>query len=284
MRTARNVIAVVAGSTLFGAIGAFVTLWLKGRISGVVSVPTFAALLGAVVAPYVAEWLRMHWFIAAFDVRVEGRPPWHVPIQVEVVGGDPVAAVRANVAHYYRLSVLNVGLAQAKDCEAVLHDVWFHHSEAWWHLGYWQPDNFHWAGDNRQLAERTINRGREVFFDVGFIPAAELLGRLPVVAGWPGAAGPVFRFATLTQYLSQPGELGQGRYVLGVTVYASNARPQTVFLALRFEQDNFDRIVDAGVMGTAVPGVEVTIASNSPAEFGQVSSPLDILRIQSSGP
>jgi len=131
-----------------------------------------AALLGAVVSPYVAEWIRERIFSARLEMSCEPGVPWSVatedPLEEKPSPPDP-------------------------GCEVVLEQIWFAHRDDWYEIAYWEPVNLLWAGDQAGNAQRTVNREREVFFDIGSVPAEAKLRELEqkgkLTQEWPGSRG-----------------------------------------------------------------------------------------------
>lgn len=276
-----NIVAALLITGVGGSLGAILVLLAQQSGRAEVWVPTIGALLGAVAAPYVAEWLRTHYFTADLVVHCEPREPWAVSTEVgygthEALKANPLARGIA----CYRISIKNVGVSRALNVEAALEHIWFLKRQQWYRLAFWEPATLPWSGDLSQSRDRDVNRGRILYVDVGSVPTEEVLSLKPRTKRWPSqkAGLPRFCLSSLTEYFSQPYELEPGSYVLQIGVYASNATAQEVFLDLEFKPGDFNEI-QFGIFKGAVSGVKLDRREMKPTHFIDVPTYMALTEI-----
>lgn len=288
-RTLTLGVAITAIAFVFSCIGAAVILLLHRTSKPEIWIPALAAVTGAIVAPYVAEFLRANIFVADLIVECEPREPWYAATITNVtIGGQPVPLqVLDRGVSYYRLSITNRGVVQAECCEAALEQVWFEHENEWYRLAFWEPDGLAWTGDRTNPRTQVIQRDRRTFVDIGSVPTEAVLQYVKhnVARDWPDAkpSGPRFMLALRTGYASLPYALGPGHYVLDIGIYAANAEPKRVYIEIVFQPKDFREIRLGTFQGQGIDGVSVARVSAPPKTSKPVRSYQECLGVLTKG-
>jgi len=122
-------------------------------------------------------------------------------------------------AYYFRFSLINIGKTPAELCEVVLEKFlpWDEEKRDFRENDRWNPVNLKWAGFDTEF--RTINPGRKVFCDIGFVtsksnPSVDeiLRNKFP------------FKFAVLNAPFNQRYDFDSGKYKIEVAVYCKNLK------------------------------------------------------------
>ncbi len=180
-----------------------------------VVIALLSGLVGALLGPAGAEWIKRRWF--GPDLRIEFRlePPWSH--RTGTGGGWPV--------YYFRLSVQNRGGTQARRCEMILEELWVRDSAG----RYIREANFFgvylvWSVVGGQFID--LNPERRIYCDIGFIPepAKQAVyfqqGRPEFQPGDRNV--PSFFFGQEVLPFVQRSYVGPGSYEIVVVLYGEN--------------------------------------------------------------
>ncbi|TKJ44608.1 hypothetical protein CEE34_10970 [Candidatus Aerophobetes bacterium Ae_b3a] len=123
-------------------------------------------------------------------------------------------------SYYCHFVVVNSGLSQADDCEAVLEKIWWagdqEESLEWQEHPNWIPVNLKWSAEEENLMRACFKTiypgGRRYFCDIARVWEKE---------------GAEFKFETSWTFISQSTFRTKGKHKIQVSVYSKNAAKVT---------------------------------------------------------
>lgn len=174
--------------------------------------------LAALLAPWVAEWLKRWWYAPALEIDFDLAAPYcHLTRRGNQ---SPV--------YYFRFKVTNRGKSQARLCEATLEAIQTADASG----AYRREENFSpmpltWAGIGAKYI--SINPERSYFCDIGHVsePAFQQQHEPSHYVGITPAQQSTlkFKFETPYDFFAQWDCLVPGKHRVTVAVYSENARP-----------------------------------------------------------
>lgn len=185
------------------------------------------------IISWLAQWLD-DWGILVLAAAAFFAPYWvarairkrYAPkLHIDFKDDDPYcrhAKTREGLRPYYcHFVVVNNGLSQADDCEAVLEKIWDSVGEKenleWQERKNWIPVNLKWSAEEKNIVRACFKTiypgGRRYFCDIARV---ELLKE-----------GARFTFELPWTFISQGTHLSRGKYKIQISVYSKNAAKKT---------------------------------------------------------
>ncbi len=196
------IIGLVLDELFLGAKS--ITSWLMQWLDdwGILVLAT-AAFAG----PYWVMWARRKYYSPKLDIEFKDEDPYcrHEKTEEDLK------------PYYCHFVVVNSGLSQADDCEAVLEKIWDSSGEKenleWQERKNWIPVNLKWSAEEKnpmRACFKTIYPGgRRYFCDIARV---DLLKK-----------GARFAFELPWTFISQDTYLPLGKYKIQISVYSKNA-------------------------------------------------------------
>lgn len=182
--------------------------------------------IAALLAPWVAEWLKRRFYAPVINVRFSLRTPdCHITRSDLTIGDQFVSREEVFV---YRILVENRGRSQAKRCEAVIEGIdRADASGQFITFPRFTPTSIEWGAGYREFLD--INPHRHFFCDLAYVYSPnhqDEFRRLGSFQNWPGLdpsqLGVTLR--PIQHFYSQPNHLLPGRYRLHLAIFSENAK------------------------------------------------------------
>jgi hypothetical protein len=199
--------------------------------------------LGAVAlfVPYLSEVVKRRLFGPELKVNHRNAPPFHHLTYWR----SPRNPSLEEPVYYFRFEVVNEGKSQARQCEAVLEELWVYDASGKpIEISNFSPMNLRWSGLQQQFLD--INpHPRKVFCDIGHVSslAHQQREEQRVFVDVPGRGDdePRFLFEQLQFPYSQPNCLAAGKYAIKISVYCENAEAKTLYFQISWSGKWQDR-------------------------------------------
>ena len=179
--------------------------------------------------PWLVQWLK-DWGILVLAAAAFLAPYWiaralkkyyRPKLDIEFKDEQPYCRheeAKGRMKSYYcHFVVVNSGLRQADDCEAVLEKIWYSSDEQesleWQELKNWIPVNLKWSAEENNFMRACFKTiypgGRRYFCDIARV--------------WLPKEGAQFKFEASWTFFGQSILRTKGKHKIQVSVYSKNA-------------------------------------------------------------
>ena len=177
---------------------------LEGVADTLVALGTISMALAIVYIEIIKPWLQKP------DIKIEFAKEKYLHREKK----------ENNPCYYCHFMVVNSGLSQADDCEAVLEKIWDgrgkgeDHSK-WPECENWFPVNLKWSAETKS--------SREARFQIIYPGQRRYFCDIARIDPDPKEKGKTFTFELARTFISQDTFLGKGKYKIRISVYSKNA-------------------------------------------------------------
>jgi hypothetical protein len=189
--------------------------------------------ISALFVPYLAEWLKKKYFAPKLEIIFKETPRLRHKTRYR----DPAEPV-----YYFRFEVVNIGMAQARQCEIVLEKLWSYDNTILpQNHPQFAPTNLLWTGTQELFIN--INPGRRVIGNIGHISSDrhQQVYEKDLFVDMIGVVGDHLRFRfdiPVSQIIyAQPNSLIKGDYIVEIKLYSENAENRELFLKISWSEE-----------------------------------------------